>query len=99
MAKEPAGLYPQVPTLKAATGSDWTIGAWRGIATPKGFPAEAQTKLAAAIKKIYDSKEYKDFMTQRGFGLIYADAKGFGDFMAKGDADMGVVMKSLGLAK
>ena len=26
-------------------------------------------------------------------------AKGFEQFMAKGDADMGVVMKSLGLAK
>jgi tripartite-type tricarboxylate transporter receptor subunit TctC len=99
MATAPSGLYPQVPTLKAATGSDWTIGAWRGIATPKGIPAEAQTKLAAAMKKIYDSQEFKDFMNQRGFGLLYADAKGFGDFMAKGDADMGVVMKSLGLAK
>ena len=99
MASAPAGLYPQVPTLKAAIGSDWMTGAWRGIATPKGIPAEAQTKLTAAIKKIYDSKEYKDFMAQRGFGVIYADAKGFGDFMAKGDADMGVIMKTLGLAK
>jgi len=99
MAKDHAALYPNVPTLKAAIGSDWTIGAWRGIATPKGFPPEAQARLSAAIKKIYDSKEYKDFMIQRGFGVIYADAKGFGDFMAKGDADMGVVMKSLGLAK
>jgi tripartite-type tricarboxylate transporter receptor subunit TctC len=99
MANAPSGLYPQVPTLKAATGSNWTIGAWRGIATPKGIPAEAQTKLAAAMKKIYDSQEFKDFMNQRGFGLLYADAKGFGEFMAKGDADMGTVMKSLGLAK
>jgi tripartite-type tricarboxylate transporter receptor subunit TctC len=99
MASAPAGLYPQVPTLKAAIGSDWMTGAWRGIATPKGIPAEAQTKLTAAIKKIYDSKEYKDFMAQRGFGVIYADAKGFGEFMAKGDTDMGVIMKTLGLAK
>jgi len=99
MANAPSGLYPQVPTLKSATGSNWTIGAWRGIATPKGIPAEAQTKLSAAMKKIYDSQEFKDFMNQRGFGLLYADAKGFGEFMAKGDADMGTVMKSLGLAK
>ena len=28
-----------------------------------------------------------------------AGGKGFEQFMAKGDADMGVVMKSLGLAK
>ncbi|HEY4374985.1 MAG TPA: tripartite tricarboxylate transporter substrate binding protein [Burkholderiales bacterium] len=99
MAKEPSTLYPKVPTLKSLTGSDWTMGAWRGIATPKGIPAEAQTKLAAAIKKIYDSKEYKDFMAQRGFGLQFADPKGFGDFMAKSDTDMGAIMKTLGLAK
>ncbi len=99
MAAQPAALYPDVPTLKQAAGSDWQIGAWRGIAGPKGMPADVSAKLAAAMKKIYDSKEYKDFMAQRGFGTIYADAAGFGQFMDKGDADMGVVMKALGLAK
>ncbi len=99
MAAQPSALYPNVPTLKAATGSDWAIGAWRGIAGPKGLPADVQTKLAVALKKIYDSKDYQGFMANRGFGIIYADAKGFEQFMAKGDADMGNVMKTLGLAK
>ena len=99
MASQPIGLYPNVPTLKTAVNSNWTIGAWRGLAGPKGLPADVQAKLGPAIKKIYDSKEYKDFMSQRGFGVVYADAKGFGDFMAKGDTDMGTVMKALGLAK
>ena len=99
MASAPAALYPNVPTLKAATGSDWAIGAWRGMAGPKGLPANVQAKLGAALKKIYDSKDYQGFMAGRGFGTIYADAKGFEQFMAKGDADMGNVMKSLGLSK
>ena len=99
MATQPSGLYPNVPTLKAATGSNWTIGAWRGIAGPKGLPADVQAKLGSVLKKIYDSQDYQGFMQQRGFGVVYADAKGFEQFMAKGDADMGVVMKSLGLAK
>ena len=99
MATQPSGLYPNVPTLKAATGSNWTIGAWRGIAGPKGLPADVQAKLGSVLKKIYDSQDYQGFMQQRGFGVIYADSKGFEQFMAKGDADMGVVMKSLGLAK
>jgi hypothetical protein len=38
-------------------------------------------------------------MAGRGLGMIYADGKGFEQFMAKGDADMGNVMKALGLAK
>ena len=99
MASQPSALYPNVPTLKSATGSNWAIGAWRGIAAPKGLPADIQAKLGAAMKKIYDSQDFQGFMQQRGFGTIYADAKGFEQFMAKGDADMGNVMKSLGLAK
>jgi tripartite-type tricarboxylate transporter receptor subunit TctC len=99
MATQPSALYPQVPTLKAVTGSDWAIGAWRGIAGPKGMPADVQAKLGAALKKIYDSKDYQTFMAGRGLGMIYADGKGFEQFMAKGDADMGQVMKALGLAK
>lgn len=99
MANQPSGLYPNVPTLKTATGSNWAIGAWRGIAGPKGLPADVQTKLGAVLKKIYDSPDYQGFMQQRGFGVVYADAKGFEQFMAKGDSDMGTVMKSLGLAK
>ena len=64
MNDTPSALYPNVPTLKSATGSDWKLGAWRGIAAPKGIPADARDKLVAAIKKIAASKEYNDFMSQ-----------------------------------
>ena len=38
-------------------------------------------------------------MKGRGFGLIYANAKGFEQFMAKSNSDLGAVMKAVGLAK
>jgi tripartite-type tricarboxylate transporter receptor subunit TctC len=99
MNETPAALYPNVPTLKAATGSDWTLGAWRGIAAPKGLPAEARDKLVAAIRKIAASKEYTDFMSSRGFGVVYKGPDDFGHFMAKSDADLGATMKAVGIAK
>ncbi|NDP40078.1 MAG: tripartite tricarboxylate transporter substrate binding protein [Rhodoferax sp.] len=99
MADAPAALYPNVPTLKSATGSDWTIGVWRGIAGPKGLPADVQTKMETVLKKINSSKEYQDFMAGRGFGVAYADAAGFGKFMEKGDADMGRILGALGMAR
>jgi len=99
MSDAPAALYPNVPTLKTATGSDWKIGAWRGIAAPKGIPAEAHDKLVAAIKKIAASKEYNEFMTSRGFGVIYQGPEEFGKFMVKADADLGATMKAVGIAK
>jgi tripartite-type tricarboxylate transporter receptor subunit TctC len=99
MAAAPAALYPQVPTLKSATGSDWTMGVWRGIAGPKGLPADVQARMEAVLKKINDSKEFRDFMATRGFGVAYADGPAFGKFMDKGDADMGQILQALGMAK
>jgi len=99
MADAPAALYPNVPTLKAATGSSWTMGAWRGIAAPKNIPPEARDKLAAALKKIVASKEYNEFMVQRGYGVIYQGPDDFAKYMANSDADLGATMKAVGLAK
>jgi tripartite-type tricarboxylate transporter receptor subunit TctC len=99
MNETPAALYPNVPTLKAATGSDWKIGAWRGIAAPKGLPPDVRDRLAAAIGKISASKDYTEFMSSRGFGVTYLGPDDFGRFMAKADADLGATMKAVGIAK
>jgi len=92
-------LFPDVPTMKEAAGSGWTVSAWRGIAGPKGMPADVQQRLTAAVKKVWDSKEFKDFATSKGYGMEWASSAEFATFMAKGDADMGVVMKAAGLVK
>ena len=99
MAPTRAALFPNVPTLKEATGSDWATGAWRGIAAPKGLPPAVAAKLEASVKKAFDSKEYKDFMANRGFGLLWGSSQEFARFMAKGDADMKAVMTAVGIAK
>jgi tripartite-type tricarboxylate transporter receptor subunit TctC len=99
MSTSRAALFPNVPTLKEAVGSDWATGAWRGIAAPKGLPPAIAAKLEASLKKAYDSKEYKDFMVQRGFGTLWGDGAEFARFMAKADADMKTVMTAVGIAK
>jgi len=97
-AKAPA-IYPNVPTLKKELGSDWAIAAWRVIAAPKGIPADVQKALVPALKKVYDSKEYKEFMASRGFGIVWADPAGAEKFMAASDASLGAALKAVGLAK
>ena len=92
-------LYPNVPTLKKELGTDWTMAAWRVIAAPKGIPPEVQKTLGDALKKVYDSKEYKDFMASRGFGVVWANAADTAKFMAKADTDLGATLKAVGLAK
>ena len=99
MNDKPSTLYPNVPTLKVAIGSDWTMAAWRGIVAPKGIPADVRDKLAAAIRKIAASKEYTEFMASRGFGVIYAAPDEFARFMAKSDSELGATMKTVGIDK
>jgi len=99
MDANPPALYPNVPTLKKELGTNWQIAAWRVIAAPKGIPADAQKTLVAALKKVYDSKEYQDFMASRGFGVVWADPAGTVKFMAASDANLGAALKAVGLAK
>ena len=99
MDANPPALYPNVPTLQKELGTNWAMAAWRVIAAPKGIPAEVQKRLGGALKIVYDSKDYKEFMAARGYGVVWADAEGTAKFMAKSDADMGATLKAVGLAK
>ncbi len=85
--------------MQEAIGVNYTVAAWRGIAAPKGLPADVTAKLIATIKKIAESKEWKDFAASKGYGTAWAPGPEFAAFMAKGDASMGVMMKAVGLAK
>ena len=99
MASERNPLFKDVPTLNETLGINYSVGAWRGIAAPKGLPADIQAKLVTALKAAYDSKEFKDFMASRGFGVKFADPAGYAAFMAEGDKKMESAMKAAGLAK
>lgn len=96
---EPSALYPNIPTGAKAIGTKWTLAAWRGIAAPKNLPPAIAARLQAAVKKAYESKEYTDFMTQRGFGRRWAGPAEFATFMKQQDEQLGSVMKAVGLAK
>jgi tripartite-type tricarboxylate transporter receptor subunit TctC len=99
MADKRAKNYPDVPTLKQATGSDWVKGVWRGMVGPKGLPAGVAERYEAALKKIYEGREYQDFMSSRGFEPVWANAADFAAFMTKDNAEIGDILKEMGLAK
>ena len=92
-------IFPDVPTLKKSLGIDYSTSSWRGIGAPRGLAPEVATKLTAALKKVYNSPEFRDFMTRRGFGTVWRDAGQFATFMDQADAQMGQAMKAAGFAK
>lgn len=99
MAEKRHPLFPNIPTLKEQTGIDWTMAAWRGVVAPKGLPDDIAQKLTSALKQVYDSAEFKDFMNQRGFGMVYASGEQFGTFMSESNDSLGKVMKAVGIAR
>ena len=44
-------------------------------------------------------QEFRDFMTERGFGMRWAGPAEFATFMAESDVRMGEAMRLLGLAR
>jgi tripartite-type tricarboxylate transporter receptor subunit TctC len=99
MDAQPSSLFPKVPTLKQELKSDWSMAAWRGLAAPKGIPADVQKRLLDSLQKAYESKEYKEFMASRGFGVIYMPPAEFAKFMEKSSNDLGATMKAVGIVK
>ena len=66
---------------------------------PKGMPKEIATQYETLLKKVYDSSEYQEFMTKRGFDVAWMGSAEFAQFLKKDDEEIGAILKSLGLAK
>ena len=99
MASTRNPVFPDVPTLKETLGIEYSTSSWRGMGAPKGLPPQIAARLADALKRVYDSSDFKDFMTRRGFGTAWRDAGQFKTFMDQADAQMGQAMTSAGFAR
>lgn len=98
MASARAANNPDVPTLEEE-GVAWQLGAWRGVAGPKGLPEEVVNTIVPLLEKIHASDEFRSFMTDRGYGMVFEGPEGFEQFMAQSNESLGSVMKELGMAK
>ncbi len=98
MSDERHPAFPDIPTLKEQ-GMDWSVGAWRGIAMPKGTPADIVAVMEKALEKIVATKEYKEFMKNKGYGILYRSSSEFGKFLAEADKANGALLKATGIVK
>jgi len=98
MADERHPTFPDIPTLKEQ-GMDWSVGAWRGIAMPKGTPADIVAVIEKALKKIVATKKFKDFMKNKGYGTLYRSSGEFLKFLAEADKANGILLKETGIVK
>ncbi|MDR1514414.1 MAG: tripartite tricarboxylate transporter substrate binding protein [Synergistaceae bacterium] len=99
VTKERLAEYPDIPTLKEATGSDWLLDSWSGIAAPGDLPKDLKDKIGDAIKKVWETDEFQNTMKKAGKTPAYLGPDDFEKFLAEMDVNYGKVMESVGLVK
>lgn len=93
-AREPA--YPDVRTA-SEQGFAFSADMWRGIAAPKGTPAEVLARLEAALQKAVASPEFKTQGEKLGFLPSFLPARDFAPLIAKDDIALAQLMSRVGL--
>ena len=89
---------PGVPTLKEL-GIIIVYEVVRGLLVPKGTPDAVRTKLGEACGKAAAEPEFAASMKLQGTRVAYLNAKDYGAFLDKIDAENKAVMADLGLLK
>jgi tripartite-type tricarboxylate transporter receptor subunit TctC len=88
--------FDSVPTLKER-GIDLSIGTWRGLAAPKGTPAEVIAVLAEAARKCVEEPVLRDALERLSMGLAYADAETFRANMKRDNEQFRALVTKLGI--
>jgi putative tricarboxylic transport membrane protein len=77
---------PNVATMKEQGIDVAPFQMWRGVALPKGAPADAVAYWQDAMKKVADSKAFKDYITANVAALYPLPAAEFGRFLETQEA-------------
>jgi tripartite-type tricarboxylate transporter receptor subunit TctC len=58
--------YPNIPTVKEATGLDYVVNVWWGVFAPKGVDGAIRDRLNAEIKEAISTEEFAKFLHTAG---------------------------------
>jgi tripartite-type tricarboxylate transporter receptor subunit TctC len=94
--RDPA--LPDVPTAREQ-GIDVSLEAWRGIAVPRGTPAQAISMLEGAIRRTVESAEFKKASDNLGVRPAFLPAGEFAELISKEDEALSRLMQQIGLKK
>lgn len=98
MTEKRSPELPNVPTLKEL-GYDVEYAVNRGLAVPKGTPADVEAKLEKACGEAAKDPGFAKAMKQVGTEVHYLDAKQYAAFLKKDDQINKQLTKDLGLLK
>lgn len=93
MSVERSSYLPDAPTFREG-GYDVVAGASRGIAAPKGIPADVLAKLEKAIDQALKDPEYLDAAKKAEIPLQYLASADFKAFLDRASADLEATWKT-----
>jgi len=94
--RDPA--WPDVPTAREL-GLDVVLDAWRGVAAPRGTPAQVIAALETAIRATASSPEFVSSAEKLNVRPAFMPAQEFSALIAKEDAELSRLMQAIGLKK
>ena len=89
---------PDVPTLMEL-GYDVSFANWRGFFGAPGLPEAKAEGYRAMLKKMYDTKEWEQIRSRRGWQNLYKPGQEFNNFLEKQEKVIGDLMRKLGFIK
>lgn len=92
--------FPDAPTLaEAGYGLDELILDWRGLAAPKGTPAELMKALRSGFVKMAEDPDFIRLMDQLALPRALLEGDRFGEFLANMENVMEPALKEANLLK
>jgi putative tricarboxylic transport membrane protein len=85
---------PEVPTLKEL-GYNISVGTGRGFAMPAGVPKESAAAMEAAMKRVHDSKAWKDFASRNHYEDYYMGGAEMAKYLEKRRGEMADFLTSI----
>jgi len=89
---------PEVPTVKEA-GIDVTFANWRGFFGAPGLPEAKAQSYRNLLKNMYDTKEWEEIRSKRGWQNLYKPGTEFTAFLEGQEKAIGSMMRELGFIK
>ena len=75
------------------------VATGRGFGMPPGVPKEAAAAMEAALKRVYDSKDYKEYADRNMFEDAYLNSADFAKALVAQRAEQLEFLKAIAIVK
>jgi tripartite-type tricarboxylate transporter receptor subunit TctC len=88
---------PDVPTLTELGYKNSEAPMWHGLMAPAGLPADIQKKIAADVQAVLAMPDLREKMATLGLEAMYSGPDDFTKLIKSESANMGPLVKDLGI--